>query len=650
MKKNKPVFKKKGSLRTILVVWFIIFSVVPLAFMAWYSLFKFEKAIDHELVQRLKSNNREFSIMISDYFNNVVDNSIKYSKDPHLIYNISISDSRAIAELVSNQIRSNILSSIAFYDREGRLIVSVYKDEKQNIRTMYPSEHKVLLNENYLAHFKDKEILGLIDYPNNKSLSLILFSKIFSIHGKTVGYIEQSIDLQESFLNKVKNKLKAEIALLKENGQVFAGTQKSFQKVSTGLGDDLINIANVDKSLSLEIDQQAYGFVTDTVHWDKSHFYVATAAVKKDTRQLIRNLSFAFLSMITIVIIFLVITILIGSNLIVKPINELISGLKQFEKSDNLVQLPINNSTEIGVLTNAFNEMSYKIFQAKKDLKNKIKELESANSEIKDTQTKLVHSAKMTSLGQLVAGVAHELNNPIGFIYSNTSHLKDYSEKLFKIIDETEKNPDLSSKIKKDLDYEYIKIDLPRLIKSCQDGAQRTRDIVLGLRNFSRLDEAQLKEIDICNAIDNTLDLLKGEIKNRIKIHKQYEPVPRVQCYASQINQVLMNILSNAIQAISGQGQIWISVLPIKAGVSSSGKVQISIQDSGSGMEQKVMEKIFEPFYTTKSIGQGTGLGLSISYGIIENHGGDIQVRSQKGIGTEFMITIPVSQDRNKKN
>ena len=144
MKKNKPVFKKKGSLRTILVVWFIIFSVVPLAFMAWYSLFKFEKAIDHELVQRLKSNNREFSIMISDYFNNVVDNSIKYTKDPHLIYNISISDSRAIAELVSNQIRSNILSSIAFYDREGRLIVSVYKDEKQNIRTMYPSEHKVL--------------------------------------------------------------------------------------------------------------------------------------------------------------------------------------------------------------------------------------------------------------------------------------------------------------------------------------------------------------------------------------------------------------------------------------------------------------------------------------------------------------------------
>lgn len=647
VKKSKPKFKKKGSLRTILSVWFIVFSVVPLAFMAWYSLFKFEKAIDHELVQRLKSNNREFSIMIADYYNSVTDSSDKYIKDPHIIYNISINDSRAIAERISEQIKTSILSSISFYDRDGRLLVSIYKDEKSNVRSMYHSDHKVLLNENYLSHLKDKSDLGLIDYPNGKSLDLILFSKVQSINGKTVGYIEQNIDLKETFLQKVKNKLKVDIILMKENGQILAGTQKAFQKIPSDFGEEMIKLANADKSFNAEVDQQDYGFVTNTIYWDKSHFYISTAAIKKDTRLLIRNLSFAFLSMITIVVLFLVITIFIGTNLILKPINDLISGLKSFEKSENLVQLPINNSTEIGVLTNAFNEMSYKIFQAKKDLKNKIKELETANSELKETQAKLVHSAKMTSLGQLVAGVAHELNNPIGFIYSNTSHLKDYSEKLFKIIDETGKDPTKLTKIKDDVDYEYIKKDLPRLIKSCQDGAQRTRDIVLGLRNFSRLDEAQLKEIDICNAIDNTLDLLKGEIKNRIQVHKQYEPVSKVQCYASQINQVLMNLLSNAVQAIHGQGQIWISVIPLKAGVNSPGRVQISIQDSGSGMDPKVMEKIFEPFYTTKNIGQGTGLGLSISYGIIENHGGDIQVRSQKDIGTEFVITIPVTQKKS---
>ncbi|MCM2355047.1 MAG: ATP-binding protein, partial [Pseudobdellovibrio sp.] len=184
---------------------------------------------------------------------------------------------------------------------------------------------------------------------------------------------------------------------------------------------------------------------------------------------------------------------------------------------------------------------------------------------------------------------------------------------------------------------------------SCQDGAQRTRDIVLGLRNFSRLEEAQLKEIDIHQSLDTTLEILQSEIKNRIVVHKQYEPIPKVLCFASQINQVIMNILANALQAIQGNGEIWITTIPLKAGPDQIGRVQISIQDSGSGMDAQTLEKIFEPFFTTKGVGQGTGLGLSISYGIIQNHGGEIQVRSQKGVGTEFVIIIPVSPPKNFK-
>ena len=333
---------------------------------------------------------------------------------------------------------------------------------------------------------------------------------------------------------------------------------------------------------------------------------------------------------------------LLSADWFLKPIHDLIAGLKSFDKTENLVQLPVRNNTEVGLLTRAFNEMSYKIFQTRNDLKKKLKELELSNSELKEAQTKLVHSAKMTSLGQLVAGVAHELNNPIGFIFSNTSYLKEYTEKLFTIIDQAEANKEDFANIKKNMDYEFIKMDLPRLIKSCQEGAQRTKDIVLGLRNFSRLEEAQLKEIDLREALETTLELLQGEIKNRIQINKQFEPIPKIFCYASQINQVLMNILSNAIQSINGTGQIWISTLPIKASNNTVGKVQISIQDSGAGMSADVLEKIFEPFFTTKGVGQGTGLGLSISYGIIQNHGGEIQVRSQKGIGTEFTIVIPI--------
>ena len=278
------------------------------------------------------------------------------------------------------------------------------------------------------------------------------------------------------------------------------------------------------------------------------------------------------------------------------------------------------------------------------DLRKKIKELEKSNLDLKEAQAQLVQSAKMTSLGQLVAGVAHELNNPIGFIYSNTSHLHEYSEKLFEIIQQIEKNPQKADKIKAENDFDYIRQDLPKLIKSCQDGAQRTRDIVRGLRNFSRLEESQLKEIDLHESIDMTLELLKGETKNRIQIRKQFEPIPLVYCYASQINQVIMNILTNAVHAINGNGQIWISTQPIKASSTEVGRVQMTIQDNGIGMEPEVAEKIFEPFFTTKDVGQGTGLGLSISYGIIQNHGGTIQVKSTKGVGTEFIITIPVIQ------
>jgi len=286
--------------------------------------------------------------------------------------------------------------------------------------------------------------------------------------------------------------------------------------------------------------------------------------------------------------------------------------------------------------------MSRRISQARTDLKKKIFELEGANQELKDTQAKLVHSAKMISLGQLVAGVAHELNNPIGFISSNMTHLRDYSEKLVKLVETAESNPQALSALKAELEYDYIVKDMPKLIASCEDGARRTKDIVLGLRNFSRLEEAKLKEIDIHESLDTTLNLLAGEIKNRVQINKHYEPIPNVACYASQINQVLMNILSNALQAIEGSGHIWISTEALRGSNDKTGKVQISIQDSGKGMSPEVLEKIFDPFFTTKGVGQGTGLGLSISYGILQSHGGEIQVRSEIGVGTEFTIIIPV--------
>ncbi len=640
---SEPRIKIKNfrSLRSILVVWFFIFSIIPLAFVAWYSLLKFEKAINNELAQRLSGNGREIEVMIADFYGQFLQSKDLYIKSPHLIYNLSVSDTVAIKEMSLDWIEKDIATSLSFYDRDGRLLSSVFRDSNNSVRS-FTQIGKILLNEKYLNHLKEKPNLGLADFPDDNKVSLILFSKVVSNSGKIVGYVEQSLDLKEAFLNKVKNRLKLEAFLVRESGQIVSSTQKEFRTISKDYIASILKNADSENFFEVSTAAQPFGFILYPIHWDKSHFYIALGTTKKEAKSVLKNVNIAFLSVISLVILFLIVTILFSADWLLKPIYELIVGLRSFEKTDSLVQLPVKNNTEVGHLTIAFNEMSLKIFQTRSDLKKKLKELEASNSELKEAQTKLVHSAKMTSLGQLVAGVAHELNNPIGFIFSNTTYLKEYTQKLFHIIDEMEKHPENLASIKEKADYDFIKTDLPRLIKSCQEGAQRTKDIVLGLRNFSRLEEAQLKEIDLRESLDTTLELLQGEIKNRIQINKQYEPVPRILCYASQINQVLMNILSNAVQAINGTGQIWISILPIRASNDKAGRVQISIQDSGAGMASDVLEKIFEPFFTTKGVGQGTGLGLSISYGIIQNHGGEIQVRSQNGIGTEFTVIIPV--------
>jgi len=316
----------------------------------------------------------------------------------------------------------------------------------------------------------------------------------------------------------------------------------------------------------------------------------------------------------------------------------LVQAVQTMDSKEGPAEIPISSATEFGVLQESFNEMSRRMYDAKIELETKVREVEAAYVELKDTQARLVHTAKMASLGQLVAGIAHELNNPIGFIYSNMSHLKDYSDRMVRIIETAESNPKKLEAAKEENDFEYIQKDLPRLIASCEEGARRTRDIVLGLRNFSRLDEAKLKRVNLKEGVEDTLKLLAGELKNRVRVHEDFEPVPEVLCYASQLNQVFMNVLSNAAQAIDGEGDIWIRLRHLK----ETGCAEISMKDSGKGMPAEIVEKIFDPFFTTKGVGQGTGLGLSISYGIIKQHGGDIQVRSEPGKGTEFIITIPI--------
>jgi two-component system NtrC family sensor kinase len=387
----------------------------------------------------------------------------------------------------------------------------------------------------------------------------------------------------------------------------------------------------------LNIRGEPYRFMLQPLTWGGNEFVMGLGASKTAAKAILHNVNYAFFTVAGAIIVLLIVLSLIISKILMKPLYDVLNALEKSDFQNTRVQLPATQNTELGLLTDSFNEMSGRIFEAQSALKSKIAELEKANLEIRDTQARLVHTAKMASLGQLVAGIAHELNNPIGFIYSNMSHLRDYAEKLMDLVKTAEKSGVDLSAMKEKIDFDYVQKDLPRLIQSCEDGARRTRDIVVGLRNFSRLEEAQIKEVDIHESLDTTLQLLTGELKNRIKVVKKYSSLPPITCYPSQLNQVFMNILSNAAQAIEGEGEI-----RIETKKSGKNRILISIHDSGVGMSKSTVEKIFDPFFTTKGLGQGTGLGLSISYGIIQNHGGEIRVESEPGKGTEFIIELPI--------
>ena len=632
--------KSKRSLRTILIIWFLLFSILPLAFVTLYSIVKFEKAIDREMLLRLSGNAKEVDLIFSDYINLLRQRRDKYVDEPYLRYHLSFGDDASLRDLGGSWLKQDPATTFAFFDRQGRLITSVIEDGNQ-VKAKTPTQNVIYLADRYLKHFESAEELSLIDSSDPKKVSLILISKVSNQKKRVVGYFEQIIELGPEFLKRLKERMKLELMFVKDSGQVVLATQNKLLTLNKDFLRNTIT-QKTDLFVDVNIKDTPYGLFFYPLEWGESKIWVALGASKSDAKAVLRNVNLAFISVIGTVILFLIFISIIISSWILKPLNELVEALQSFESQEQAITIPVKNDTEIGLLTESFNQMFKKIWQARADLKRKVFELQNTNKELKDTQTRLVHSAKMVSLGQLVAGVAHELNNPIGFIFSNMTHLRDYSNRLIELVRIAEKDPKKLPDAKEEMEFDYIVQDMPKLITSCEEGAKRTKDIVLGLRNFSRLEEAKLNEIDVHKSLDTTLDLLQGEIKGRIQVFKNYENVPHIFGYISQINQVIMNILSNAVQAIEGQGQLWISTHPVKDLRYKDGKVQISIQDSGKGMSTEVIEKIFDPFFTTKGVGQGTGLGLSISYGIIENHGGEIQVRSELGVGTEFIIILPV--------
>lgn len=288
-------------------------------------------------------------------------------------------------------------------------------------------------------------------------------------------------------------------------------------------------------------------------------------------------------------------------------------------------------------------------------------ELQQTLEHLQHTQTQLIQSEKMSSLGQLVAGIAHEINNPVNFIAGNIGYANQYTKQLMELIALYQKHcPQAIDEIKAyeaEIDLDFIRQDFPKLLASMQMGTERIREIVLNLRNFSRLDESDLKQVNIHEGIDSTLVILKHRLKaNRIDLVKNYGDLPLVECYAGTLNQVFMNLLANAIDALEAAQNSEVnsevpprpSRIEICTRVVDGDRVLILIKDNGPGIPPAVQHRIFDPFFTTKPVGKGTGLGLSISYQIIvEKHRGSLDCKSAPGQGTEFYIEIPLRQEKS---
>ncbi len=654
----------KSILRQLVVP--LVLSFVLLILLITALVFVEMKAnLEQSIKKQLISNTETINTQLKNLFRYNILNTSAWAKleimDNIITEDIDGQINRSLQELRSNY---HLPGDILVFDHQRRLISSSNDQLRQQMDSISPPDAWFQVNKSHTL-FLGKHINP---YTELKSIAFIHCITASFDNQRNLGFIVLThpwSNIEDIVLHK-----QIQSALIDQSGRVLASNVKELAVNESLPHEKLFNTFKIKlaKTEYLFETAQLSNIMDIPINW-----LVVTLEQHEQALQPVWGLGIKVSILALILTSIITCFIIWQTQRVVAPIQKVTQTVLEIAQSSDLSKRvavkdhAVTGHNETAILGASFNLMAEKLaetmtekdhFSDRLKLLNKTLEqqvadrteayrttneqLQSTISQLKQTQTQLIQSEKMASLGQLVAGIAHEINNPLGSINANIPILTEYTHDLFEIIDNIQDSSILAKPLQ-EIDYPFIQKDTPQLLASMKNAVSRMKDIILSLRNFSRLDQAEIQDILLEDAIDTTLALLSHRLKNRIIVIKHYQLNQPVPCYAGLINQVFMNLLANAEQAIKGNGQI---IIETKR---QDDYAFISIQDTGSGMDSETMNRIFDPFFTTKPVGEGTGMGLSISYGIIEKHKGSINVSSKPDAGTLFTILLPMTVNQQQE-